>query len=175
MYAVPDEYFFRIHHFRPRFKNDVESVLLYVAQECTRLSDLPVRDYAELLNRAIRLYGGNSSLADKTINNWRTEIAALFGFYIEDKQIDVTRTGEMARLLATKQDLIEFFKYYLYYFQYPGGHLKQDKVKEFIEAGIKFKPAQYILRILVAGNDEKTNFSINKAEATDLTPRNWTD
>ena len=69
MYAVPDEYFFRIHHVRPRFKNDVESVLLYVAQECTRLSDLPVRDYAELLNRAIRLYGGNSSLADKTINN----------------------------------------------------------------------------------------------------------
>ena len=53
MYAVPDEYFFRIHHVRPRFKNDVESVLLYVAQECTRLSDLPVQDYAELLNRAI--------------------------------------------------------------------------------------------------------------------------
>ena len=82
MYAVPDEYFFRIHHVRPRFKNDVDSVFLYVAQECTRLSDLPVRDYAELLNRAIRLYGGNSSLVDKTINNWRTEIAALFGFYI---------------------------------------------------------------------------------------------
>ena len=166
MYAVPEEYFFRIHHVRPRFKNDVESVLLYVAQECTRLSDLPVRDYAALLNRAIRMYGGNYYLADKTINNWRTEIAALFGFYIEDKQIDVTRTGEMARLLATKQDLIEFFKYYLYYFQYPGGHLKQDKVKEFIEAGIKFKPAQYILKVLIAGNDAKPYFSLNKAEAT---------
>ena len=166
MYAVPDEYFFRIHHVRPRFKNDVESVLLYVAQECTRLSDLPVRDYAELLNRAIRLYGGNSSLADKTINNWRTEIAALFGFYIEDKQIDVTRTGEMAKMLATKQDLIEFFKYYLYYFQYPGGHLKQDRVKEFIEAGVRFKPAQYILKVLIAGNARHNPFAISKAEAT---------
>ena len=166
MYAVPDEYFFRIHHVRPRFKNDVESVLLYVAQECTRLSDLPVRDYAELLNRAIRLYGGNSSLADKTINNWRTEIAALFGFYIEDKQIDVTRTGEMAKMLATKQDLIEFFKYYLYYFQYPGGHLKQDRVKEFIEAGVRFKPAQYILKVLIVGNAKHPPFAISKAEAT---------
>ena len=166
MYAVPEEYFFRIHHVRPRFKNDVESVLLYVAQECTRLSDLPMRDYAELLNRAIRLYGGNLSLADKTINNWRTEIAALFGFYIEDKQVDITKTGDIARLLATNQDLIEFFKYYLYYFQYPGGHLKQDKVKEFIEAGVKFKPAQYILKVLIAGNDEKAHFSLNKAEAT---------
>lgn len=166
MYAVPDEYFFRIHHVRPRFKNDVESVLLYVAQECNRLSDLPVRDYAESLNRAIRLYGSNFSLAEKTINNWRTEIAALFGFYIEDKQADTTRTGDIARLLATNQDLIEFFKYYLYYFQYPGGHLKQDRVKEFIEAGVRFKPAQYILKVLIAGNEAKTNFSINKQEAT---------
>lgn len=166
MYAVPAEYFFRIHHVRPRFKNDVESVLLYVAQECTRLSNLPVRDYAELLNRSIRLYGRNSLLTDKTINNWRTEIAALFGFYIEDKQIDVTRTGEMAKMLATKQDLIEFFKYYLYYFQYPGGHLKQDRVKEFIEAGVRFKPAQYILKVLIAGNAKYNPFAISKAEAT---------
>ena len=27
MYKVPDEYYFRIHHVRPRFKDDVENVL----------------------------------------------------------------------------------------------------------------------------------------------------
>lgn len=26
MYKVPDEYYFRIHHVRPRFKDDVENV-----------------------------------------------------------------------------------------------------------------------------------------------------
>ena len=30
-YKIPDDYFFRLHHVRPRFKNDVEEVLLYVA------------------------------------------------------------------------------------------------------------------------------------------------
>lgn len=165
-YTIPNEYYFRIHHVRPRFKNDVESVLLYVAQECARLSDLPMLEYAEQLNRAIRCYGGNLSLADKTINNWRTEIAALFGFYIEDKDADITKTGNIARSLASNQDLIEFFKYYLYYFQYPGGHLKQDRVKEFIEVGIKFKPAQYILKVLIAGSTDSKPFSISKSEAT---------
>ena len=29
MYKVPDEYYFRIHHVRPRFKDDVENVLFH--------------------------------------------------------------------------------------------------------------------------------------------------
>jgi len=73
----------------------------------------------------------------------------------------------MAIKLAEKQDLVQFFKYFLFYFQYPGGHIKSHKLKEVIDKGIKFKPAKYFLRVLEAGEKILDNrFSINKAEAT---------
>ena len=30
-YEIPEEYYFRIHHCRPRFKGNVENVLIYMA------------------------------------------------------------------------------------------------------------------------------------------------
>ena len=104
MYKVPAEYYLRLHHIRPRFKNDVENVLLYVAQECAKIPDGTVDEYSKALNDSIRLYPGNESKEIKTINNWRTEISSLFGFYVEDKQLNWTKTGEIARMLADKQD-----------------------------------------------------------------------
>lgn len=83
MYHIPDKYFFRIHHCRPRFKSDVENVLLYMAQEAVKIHDCSVKQYRKAFNDAIRLYPGNAGLTTKTINNWRTEISSLFGFYIE--------------------------------------------------------------------------------------------
>lgn len=166
MYRVPVNYFYRIHHVRPRFKNDVESVLLYVAQECSKLPPSSVKEYAEHLNEAIKLYGDNMSKSEKTINNWRTEIAALFGFYIEDKITGTTKTGDMAKLLSANQDLIQFFKYFLFYFQYPGGHLRSDIVADFIYHGIRFKPAHYLLRVFLEGNKRSRHFYLTKEEAT---------
>ena len=32
-YQILDEYFFRLHHVRPRFKGDIENVLIYIAEE----------------------------------------------------------------------------------------------------------------------------------------------
>ena len=106
MYRVPQQYYYRIHHVRPRFKSDVENVLLFMAEESCKIPDGPYREYSAAFNAAIRLYPGNEGVAEKTINNWRTEISSLFGFYIEDKQIDYTKTGEMAKVLATHQDLM---------------------------------------------------------------------
>ncbi len=170
MYQVPAEFYLRIHHCRPRFKSDVENVLLYMAQESVKIPDCSVEQYSEAFNNAIRLYPGNAGLKKKTINNWRTEISSLFGFYIEDKDLDITKTGEMAKVLATQQDLIQFFKYFLFSFQYPGGHLKSHEIRTLIEAGVKFKPAKYIASVLVHGNDKYKGtgklFSISKAEAT---------
>ena len=63
--------------------------------------------------------------------------------------------------------MIEFFRYFLFYFQYPGGHIKTHKLKSVIENGIRFKPVKYILKVLEAG--EKVTggrFHIDKAEAT---------
>lgn len=40
------------------------------------------------------MFPGNIDMADKTLHNWRTEIPALFGFYKEDKENDVTETSK---------------------------------------------------------------------------------
>ena len=38
-YQIPDEYFFRLHHVRPRFKGDIENVLIYIAEEISRVGE----------------------------------------------------------------------------------------------------------------------------------------
>ncbi len=166
MYKIPEEYYFRIHHIRPRFKNNVEDVLYFMANEIAKIQPSEHVVFKEKLNTIIKLYPGNSTRALKTINNWRTEISALFGLVEYDG--DLSKPSQMSLLLSQSQDLVEFFRYFLYYFQYPGGHLKPVETLEYIKAGIKFKPASYILSVLMEGrkitNNEK--FGISKAEAT---------
>lgn len=149
MYKIPDQYFFRLHHVRPRFKDDVENVLLYVANSCAQIQK-PISNkvYEQSLFNAIKLFPGNVDKADKTIHNWRTEISALFGLYIENKHLKFTQTGKLATILSENGDLVQFFKYFLFKFQYPGGHLKSDYIAELIQEGVKFKPAKYILSLL---------------------------
>jgi hypothetical protein len=166
LYEVPKEYFFRIHHIRPRFKNDVENVLFYMATEIAKLKPGRHNKFKEELNITIKLYPGNTSKKIKTINNWRTEISSLFGLIEYEKEISMP--GRMALLLSENQDLIEFFRYFLFYFQYPGGHLKSHETLEFIKAGIKFKPAKYLMGVIWEGRKltEGGKFGLTKAEAT---------
>lgn len=166
IYKIPEEYFFRIHHIRPRFKNDVENVLFYMAIEIAKLSPDRHNIFKEKLNNTIKLYPGNASKKIKTINNWRTEISSLFGLIEYDGEI--SKPGRIALLLADTQDLIEFFRYFLFYFQYPGGHLKPHETLEFIKAGIRFKPAKYLLQVMMEGRKLSNGgkFGITKAEAT---------
>ncbi|HYE69085.1 MAG TPA: DUF3883 domain-containing protein [Anaerovoracaceae bacterium] len=163
MYSVPEELYFRIHHVRPRFKGDIENVLIYVATEISKLPSLPKDEFAGNINRSIMCFPGNSIRTEKTINNWRTEISALFGYMITVE--DNTRPGKRAMELAEKQDLVESFKIFLYSFQYPGAHVKPNYVQELIEAGIRFKPAQYILKLLQYAEESTGNrIGITKAE-----------
>lgn len=167
MYIIPDEYRLELHHVRPRFKNDVENVLFYIASVCKNITYKDTTRYNEQIFNAIKLYPGNEHSTRKTINNWRTEIAALFGFYIEDKITKTTRTGAMSNILAESGDLVQFFKYYAYKFQYPGGHIKANYAKQLIDAGVKFKPAQFILKLLHEADSYLGKpLGINKAEAT---------
>ena len=165
-YKIPEEFYFRLHHARPRFKSDVESVLLFMAGEVSRLESAPRAPFREQLNSAIRLYPGNSSSTEKTIDNWRTEISSLFGLI--EREGDLQKPGRMAILLTENQDLVEFFRYFLYYFQYPGGHLKSQESLKMINAGIKFKPAKYLIEVILEGQKltEGGKFGISKAEAT---------
>lgn len=166
MYQVPLEYYFRIHHIRPRFKNDIENVLYFMANEIAKIEPTESSLFKEKLNNIIKLYPWNNSKKLKTINNWRTEISALFGLI--EYYNDNSQPGRMSLLLSKSQDLVEFFRYFLYYFQYPGGHLKPSESLECINKGIKFRPASYILSVLMEGrkitNNEK--FGVSKAEAT---------
>lgn len=154
-YRIPDEYFFRIHHVRPRFKGDIENVLIYMAEEITKVGEKPTDEFVSAVNAAIYRYPGNAHRELKTINNWRTEISALFGFIEHTTTTD--KPGRRAIELAERQDLVECFKVFLYNFQYPGAHIKPKNVLEQIEAGVHFKPAQYILKLLRHANKDGEN------------------
>jgi hypothetical protein len=45
MYSFPEDYYFRIHHVRPRFKGNVENVLIFVATEIAKLGEMPEDDF----------------------------------------------------------------------------------------------------------------------------------
>lgn len=164
-YKIPDEYFFRLHHVRPRFKNDVEEVLLYVATSISEMNILSEKEFNSELNKVLFGFKKNSTSKQKTIDNWRTEISALFAF-IQEKD-GFLQPSKTAIRLANNQYLDEFFNYFLYSFQYPGGHIKSQNVIKQIEAGIKFKPCSFVLQLLIEG--EKITgkpFSLTAEELT---------
>ena len=171
-YEVPDKYWQRIHFVRPRFKSNIENVLLYMANECCRIPKSSCEEYNKRYFNAIKMFPGNIDMADKTLNNWRTEIPALFSFYIEDKEMNVTETSNMAKILHENQDLTQFLKLFLFSFQFPGGHLKPLDLKDIIYNNIRFKPAKSIIQVLMAGNkilsskESIKEMSISAEEAT---------
>jgi hypothetical protein len=167
MYTITKEYFQRIHHSRPRFKNNQEEVLIYMATEISKLKPMKKIEFKNSVNNAIKLFPGNSNKAKKTIDNWRTEISSFFGLIQQNEDGTESLPSIMAKKLAEEQDLIQFYKYFLYYFQYPGGHLKSQENKKLIEKGVFFKPAQYILKLLEKSEEiTKSRFYLTKAEAT---------
>lgn len=164
-YQIPEEYKFEIHHCRPRFKNNVEEVLIYMASEITEIGSLPADEFNRRLNSAIKCFPGNASLVKKTIDNWRTEISTLFGLFYKDDD-NYCHAMLRAKELAEHNDLVQFFKQFLFYFQYPGAHLKNHAILEQIRNGVHFKPAQYFLKMLYEA-EKKTGEKcyITKAEA----------
>jgi hypothetical protein len=165
-YQIPSEHYYRIHHVRPRFKNNVEEVLLFIASNLTPLEPGNKPDFIKNFDTVLKMFPGNLTKTKKTIANWRTEISSLFGFLVELSNGSMY-AGNNATVLSEKQDIVEFFKYFLYTFQYPGGHMKPHETAKMIEQGIKFRPASYILSLLVIGKKiTGSEFSIDKAETT---------
>lgn len=165
LYQVPDEYYFRLHHPRPRFKTDIENVLIYIATEITAIGKKAKSEFVRDLNSAIRRYPGNLKRTKKTIDNWRTEIDALFCFVEEEGYY--LKPSNRAQELATTQDLVKFFKLFCYHFQYPGGFVKPHVNLEYLRAGVNFHPASYILKMLdYAEREFEVRAGITKSEAT---------
>ena len=163
LYRTPAEFYFPLHHVRPRFKDDIEGVLLYFADSVVQLGSCDADIFNRQMNAKLRDYPGNATRSEKTMSNWRTEISTLFSFvqHVGDREGPSRRCKE----LSQGRDLPEAFRKFLYTFQYPGGHLKPNYVAELIHAGIKFKPVQTILRLFKAGNKGGGNtFCLSKAE-----------
>ena len=71
----------------------------------------------------------------------------------------------MSNILADTSDLVQFFKYFLFKFQYPGGHIKSDYIAELISNGVRFKPAKYILNVLHTADEYiGKEFGLSKSE-----------
>lgn len=165
LYTVPELHYFRLHHPRPRFKNDIENVLIYIATEIAAIGQKPIKDFISDLDFAIKKYPGNLNKKQKTINNWRTEIDALFSLIEQDG--DSLKPSNRAIELATNQDLVKFFKLFCYHFQYPGGFLKPHINLEYLKNNINFQPCSYILKMLSeVETQEGIRAGISKSEAT---------
>lgn len=157
-YNVPSEYFCRLHHVRPRFKNEVENVLGYVAFGIVDIGKRASDEFKQELNAFIRTYGSNANSSDKTINNWRTEIAALFGMYKEYDDISIPTSASID--LANESNLERFFRNFIFTFQYPGGHLKSNAIMELLNNGISFHPGRWLAEYFLSAD----NAYITKAE-----------
>lgn len=165
LYQIPEEYYFRVHHPRPRFKNNIENVLIYMATEIVKIGELEARAFKQELNNAIRLYPGNYLKAAKTINNWRTEIDALFCFIEEEG--NYLKPSRRANEFATSQDLVKFFKLFCYFYQLPGGFIKPERNLDCIKNNIDFRPACYIVQMLSGAEiSSGARAGLSKAEAT---------
>lgn len=166
MYSIPEEYYVRLHHCRPRFKNNRENVLLYMASEVCAIGEKDEDIFSSEFREAIKIFPGNASKTIKTLDNWRTEISTLLGL-VEYNENGTCKASKMANILADKQDLIEFFRFFCFKFQYPGGHLKPQRTLDLIGLGVKFKPAKYILKLLLEGNKKSEGkFGLTQDEAT---------
>ena len=163
IYKTPPEYFKPLHHVRPRFKDDLEGVLLHFSDSVTRIGKCEKRVFNRQLDNCLSEYPGNATKTKKTISNWRTEIAALFSLVLHDD--GMLSPSRRCMELAQGRDLPEAFRKFLYTFQYPGGHLRPDYSAELIQTGVKFKPVQTILGVFKAGNRTGGNsFCLSRGE-----------
>ena len=112
IYKTPEEHFFRLHHVRPRFKSNVEEVLVYMSTIISAIGVGQTSDVNSILTEKIREFPGNVRYTNKTIQNWRTEIAALFSLYYE--QDGCTYSTDLEKDLSDNQDLTIFFKYFIH-------------------------------------------------------------
>lgn len=166
IYKTPEDHFFRLHHIRPRFKNNCEEVLLFMAGAIFEIGEGDSEIFKELFREKIYQFPGNATLSLKTVDNWRTEISSLFALFFEIE--DWSYPSDLAIDLANSQDLSKFFKYFVHTFQYPGGHLKAETIIEIRDNKISFHPASFIIQLLenIEAKYGPAHAFINKAELT---------
>ncbi|MCL9783244.1 DUF3883 domain-containing protein [Vibrio sp. S4M6] len=162
-YKTPDRYLYPLHMVRPRFKNNIENVLFYMSKEISGFTGIIDN---EVLDDLISNFPGNKESSKKTLANWRTEISALFGL-MQYQDLYGLYASSIAKRLADKEDLIEFFKNFVMKIQFPNGMLKPHVNKDLIDNGVRFFPFKFIVDLLNLLNDaDKQEAYITKDELT---------
>ena len=117
-------------------------MLGYMAFAIADIGKLPRDAFKQQLNAHIKKYGSNVNSQDKTINNWRTEIGAIFGLYVEDDV--VARPTFQSEDLAINTNLPRFFCGVMAAFQYPAGFLKPNEDVLLVQNNVRFHPGRWL-------------------------------
>jgi hypothetical protein len=142
MYEVPTRFYQRLHHPRPRFKSNIENVLGYMAFSIAELDGENESVFKEKILSAISDFPGNTGLTLKTLNNWRTEITALFSMVNTNGSCNFAT--DLSKELANTTNLKEFFLRFISTFQYPGGFLKNNEIEKILISDIHFHPLKWL-------------------------------
>lgn len=165
IYSTPEQYFYRCAFPRGRLLSQLEDDLTLFIQLIMKNAGKPV----EVFNRDFdEEYSKYHSVTEKTVANHRTEMTTLFGLIYLSPEGFIEAT-DRTKSLWEKQDFYVFFKSFADKFQFPNAINNSHNTIEQIERGIKFKPAQYILKLMVlAVNKYGGDFSVSGSEISNL-------
>lgn len=162
----PSEHY-RLHFSRARF---IEQMDEHFVRLCTLLAQKHSwehRNAASFFLPQLRLFPNLAGQTEKTVKNYFTEVTSLFSFYTLSGE--AATVGDNAIRLADTQDVVDFFVNHLLRFQFPNGHLKRNFVLDQVGRGIRFKPGNYFVRLLLEGQrlvGPSKAFGISPYEAT---------
>jgi len=142
MYETSTKFYQRLHHPRPRFKSNIENVLGYMSFSIAELDGETESVFKEKILSAINDFPGNEGITLKTLNNWRTEITALFSMV--NTKNNCNFATDLSKELANTTNLKEFFLRFISTFQYPGGFLKNNEIEKIIISDIHFHPLLWL-------------------------------
>ncbi len=167
MYPLSPEDHYRLHFIRSRYMNDYESELLRLCILIAEIGRWPEDSMTTTFRERLKLFPKLAGSANKTIDNFLTEVTSLFSLYVISGESGLC--GANASMLADSQDFITFFLHHQIKFQFPGGHVKANKALEHANLGIHFKPAQFFTKVFMAGQrliGKDKSFGITPEEAT---------
>ena len=162
----PDEHY-RLHFSRARHFTDINDNLVRLCTVLAQEGSWEHRNAARHFEDRLRLFPNLAGLDEKTMANYFTEVTSLFSLYTLHGE--TASAGQNAVQLADSQDLIAFFAHHMRKFQFPNGHLKKSFVLQQVNKGLRFKPGNYFVRLLLEGQrivGDKKSFGISPDEAT---------
>ena len=164
VYETPQEYKLRCAFPRGRVLESVEDLLTVLTQSIVKLTPNETDRFKTLFDNE---YQKMRDVVPKSIKNFRTEMLTLFGLL--NINSGIVTPSSRTKLLVETQNFPFFFKTFCNRFQFPNGMNKPNITTEFLEAGVHFKPAKYLLELFDLGIAEYgSEFYLTGAEVSNL-------